>query len=197
MGKQKDTEKREQETTPAPKPEEEIVVAQAPEVGSDEEFREEQLRGAREQNLKGSNAVPEQRPQSFMTLPDHMKSEVERSNPVPEPMPSEAFERAESEAQKAKAAKNSKKERLLLGQTVRIVNHPDDLMNGRKGVIVDIEFTEQGARDARSGDPVLHNYAEVEKYIVNTRDEGQHRVECTPDQVEVLNRFALSGRDTF
>lgn len=165
----------------------------------EEQFREEQRRQAAEQNKLGANAVPEQRPQSFTEPNPSNISAVEarnRENPA-QPATLEDYDRARSKSQKSRAKRDSKRRRFLNGETVRIVAHDDELMVGRKGVITDIQFTPEGLRDARSGVPSLHDYAEVEYYTVTTRDEGPYQVQCTPKQIALIDRGSLSGRDTF
>jgi hypothetical protein len=106
-------------------------------------------------------------------------------------MDRDAYDRAASSSQAKKADKDSRTPRLLEGEAIRVVDADNDLFNGRTGAIIGVNFTPQGAADARSGDPVLHNFAEVESYTVRLRDEGDHRLTLDREQIEPINHSEM------
>jgi hypothetical protein len=141
---------------------------------SDEEFRDQQKEQAAEQNLTGENAVPEQRPQATTMMPDSQKSAFQRAREEDppadaEPMPQSAYDKANENKQARKAERESSFPHLLEGDTVRIIDHEDEVMNGRNGVIIGINYTPEGAVDA-----------------------GTHRVVCAPEEIESIGRTELA-----
>lgn len=93
----------------------------------DQAFRDEQKRQAELQGQTAENAVPEQRPQASQQfdgpphseLTEKLKEAGDPNIPVDEPMGQEAYDRADSDAQKRKAAKDSKSEGLMVGNRCR------------------------------------------------------------------------------
>lgn len=100
---------------------------------SEEEFntlRDQQRAG---QNLTDPNAVPEQRPQSFLTadtgpseLTQKLRDAGDPHEPVGEPMPKSAFDKAASDAQMKKAEKDSVTEGIHAGNGVRATAGPHE-----------------------------------------------------------------------
>ena len=162
---------------------------------TEEEFRQRQDEQAALQNLK-PGSVPDQRPNAIQEFPDSQRSDYDldrEANPPAEatPMDRDAYDRAASSSQAKKADKDSRTPRLLEGEAIRVVDADNDLFNGRTGAIIGVNFTPQGAADARSGDPVLHNFAEVESYTVRLRDEGDHRLTLDREQIEPINHSEM------
>lgn len=150
---------------------------------------------AASQNLP-AGATAETRPQAIMETPDSQKSEVQRAREAEgggnlASMPAESFTKASETEQARQADEESRTPRLIIGEPVKIIAHEDETMVGRNAVVIEIEFTDRGAADARSGDKKLHDFAEVQRYIVRTRDEGPHRVECLPEQIVAISRTNL------
>jgi hypothetical protein len=154
-------------------------------------FAEEQAALAATQNKTAEGAVPEQRPQAASS-PDpnaqhsSLRKRLEEEGALPdnEPMGKEAYDRAASEDQMKAAAKASRTPRLLNG--TRVVVGGDGPHRGRPGVIVDTRFaSDEEAARARSGEPSVSNFAEVESYTIRTRDSRTDLLDLEPDEIEV------------
>ena len=74
-------------------------------------------------------------------------------------------------------------ERLLEGAHVAIhgLRGDEAQYNGRYGAVIRVNYTPDGARDARSGDPDLARHAEVESYTVRLRDEASTILQVNPE----------------
>lgn len=152
----------------------------AEDAKSKKEFEENQRQLAREQNLP-DGAVPEVRPIASQQLTDRdLHSETflklrERGDPrggLPA-MPKAAYDKANSDAQARKAAKESRTERLYPGargyiQYEKDDDHPD---NNRAVAVVRVASYKDFSNEmlANSGTPEAR-FAEVDEYECTTRD---------------------------
>lgn len=147
-------------------------------VASTEEDREAaaEAQGVRE------GTVPEQRPQAMIVPPEEQKSELtkrleEAGDPVAnvgEAHDQEAYDRAGSDAQMRKAAKEAKTEGLMVGNAARATKGPHE---GRIFAITRI-LQEGSVGDAirrLSGSPeqVLNSPAEVEGTAIGDERDGE------------------------
>lgn len=159
-----------------------------PETLKKKEFEERQdaLRVA--QNLP-PGAVPEQRPQAFAN-PDpnaqhsQLYKDLDEAGELPgnEAMDFDAYKRAQSESQAKKAARSSKTPRLLDGARVLITKEGHE---NRPGVIIETNFKDgEAAAAARSGVPSVAMFAEVDSYVVRTRDSRTDQLTLKPDEVK-------------
>lgn len=136
------------------------------------------------QNLEGENAVPETRPQAMTVadpstvgdseLTERLKEAGDPSVGVDEPMPQEAYDRAASEAQMKKAAKNSKSEGLMMGNTAIATKGPHE---GRVFAVTRV-VTEGSVADAvrrlgGSPEQVLNHPKEVEVRAIGDERDGE------------------------
>lgn len=176
-------------SAPAPATDDPARADTADQPSEEDQWKAEQDRLRAAQNLP-EGAVPEQRPQAFAS-PDEsaMHSELflklKEADALPddEPMGFEEYQRAQSDEQMDKAAENSSRERLYPGTRVYLTKEPHD---GRPAVIMEVNFaSDQDRRNAASGIPALSNHAEVESYIVRTRDSRTDRLEVSPEDVSV------------
>jgi transcription antitermination factor NusG len=159
-------------------------MASDKESKADKEFREEQRQAARAQNQSAENAVPEQRPiaSQVSSLPESDVQQALREEGYDEPMGKEAYDRASSDAQEKKAAKEGAKESVREGQRVRITDGPYE---GSFAAVVGVTYEDATeALKARSGDPAVANYAKVAEVQVRTRGGRHDLVNLTPDQYE-------------
>lgn len=106
---------------------------QDPDELSKKEFEEQQRGMAQDQNLTNPNAVPEQRPQSFLRNEGDQDSDLtkqlRKGGALPEddkPMPHSAFKKAGSDAQMKRAAKDSKSEGIHVGNGVQATAGPHE-----------------------------------------------------------------------
>lgn len=106
----------------------------APEESTEPPPEEERAQRAADQNLP-EGAVPEQRPQaSQQTDPSDKVSELSKrlaeAGEAPEannePMPQEAYDKASSDSQMKKAAKESKSEGIMVGNMVESTKGPHE-----------------------------------------------------------------------
>lgn len=99
-----------------------------------DEFRDEQKALAAEQGLTAENAVPEQRPQASQmpnpSPPDELTQRLMDSGdaniPVEEPMDQAAYDKAGSDSQAKKSAKESVSEGIMVGNVVRATKGPHE-----------------------------------------------------------------------
>jgi hypothetical protein len=100
-----------------------------------QEFEDQMNANRIAQNMSNPNAVPEQRPQAFLSNEGTTKEsdltrrlrEAGDPNVAPEePMDHEAYKRAGSKAQMKKAAESSKSEGIMVGNGVRATDGPHE-----------------------------------------------------------------------
>lgn len=135
------------------------------------------------QNLTGENAVAEQRPQSFLVNADvesDLSKRLREEGALADdasPMPASAFERAGSESQMKKAAKDSRSEGLMVGNGARATKGPHE---GRVFAITRItEFGSQADQmNTATGSPAqLYNQpAEVEATAIGDERDGERLI---------------------
>jgi len=158
--------------------------APAEESAQVDEFRQQQLQLAREQNVQGDNAVPETRPQAFLVNDPGPKSELTKrleeaglAVTGAEPATEEDYKRAASEGQMAKAAESSVVEGAHPGSMVRATKGPHE------GRVFAVTRIIQEADDAdlirrATGDPAaLYNQPkELELRAVGDERDGEQLV---------------------
>lgn len=176
------------------------VQDQEEELSAEEQERRER---AASQNLDPDTQVPETRPQAATSggAPDGevRKRLVDVGSPLAQladgGMDQEAYDRATSDAQARKAAKQSlPPERLFPGAHCVIVNEDDDGSehNGRScsvNRVAEWESDEDRAKGT-SGDAELMLYARVKTYEVSTRDG---RAETLFVSAEHLNKVGAEN----
>jgi hypothetical protein len=171
--------------------EEDVTASTQDKKSEEQEFREEQKRQAAAQGLTGENAVPESRTPAFadstVTESDVVKRQREMGALNDEPMPKSAYDRADSDAQKSKAADSSRQEAIHVGAMVRVVDE-DSPHFGRNGAVVRAIYS-QGAYAARSGQPE-QRFIEAEEFEVRSRGDqaGDQTMMLRPDQLEIISR---------
>lgn len=155
-----------------------------------EQFRQQQSAEAALQGQPG--AVPEQRPAAFQEVSDAHQSSTfqalkESGHPLAsnEPMPKEAYDRADSDEQRRKADRASRVPTLRDGERVRITKKEPGL-EGRNAVIIQVHYSEEELqrREAGRADAA---YAEASSYVVRTRDGRTDTLELKPDEVEAVS----------
>jgi len=157
-----------------------------------EEFDQRQDQARAEQALTSPDAVPEQRPQASQQIDPSSESEVyqeEKENGDRDPMPKEAYDRANSSAQAKKAEKEQNKlgneglETLREGAKVRITDHKP--YDGAVAVVESVTYASlEDAAKARSGDPAVARFAKCSSYSLRTRGQGA-LVEVSPKEIEI------------
>lgn len=179
----------------------------AQDTGSERSFEEEQRAAAQAQGLTAENAVPEQRPQAFLTddgpphseLTERLKQAGELSD---EPMGKEAYDRASSKAQAKKAADSSQQEAAHVGSIVEITGPKDSPHVGRKLALVrvithaDVKGTLLKA--AGSPDQLYSQPKDVElKAIAGDDRDGEVVVlDLTEYEYKKINDATFHGRRT-
>lgn len=156
-------------------------------ASEEDQFRQQQAAEAAIQGQPGG--VPEQRPQAFQTPGDGHQSRTFKdlrdsghhlaNN---DPMPKSAFDKASSDSQKSKSAKESRLPTLREGAKVRITKDEPGL-KGRNAVIIQVHYgsEELARREAGRADAA---FAEPESFVVRTRDGRTDTLELNPDEVE-------------
>lgn len=150
-----------------------------------DDFRDEQKAKAQSQGMTADNAVPEQRPQSFLEMPtphSALTEKLRREGAIGHdetPMPTEAFERAASDEQKHKAAESSQHEQIHVGQMVKATKGPHD---GRFIAVTRIEaYADTGdLAVAMSGTP-------DSRFVRPQRIEGRARGDDRDGEVLILD----------
>lgn len=158
---------------------------------TDAEFEANQKKLRDEQGIKDPNAVPEQRPIASQQPSSDLDSDLtkqQREDGKFDPMPKEAYEKAEKEPTKA----SLKKERIpsvLVGQRVRII---DGEFKGNAGAVIEVRYDgPEEAAKAGSGDPEAKRFAKVASIMVRTRGGSHALVPLTPDQVENIDVLGI------
>lgn len=175
-------------TPPSAPPQEEASTNGS---SSSDEFREEQLRVAATQNLEGDNVVPERRPIASQVVDDYHQSDTylklrEEGSTLAqeEPMDQSAYDKADADSQRKKAAKAERQEVMLPASFVEITK--DGAHKGRPAAVLEVHYKDEAAeRRAALGTPEAR-FAEVDHYIVRTRDDRSDLVEVKPDEVRPL-----------
>jgi hypothetical protein len=153
--------------------------------GSD--FLEQQKQAAALQSPAEPQLVPEQRPQAAITpAPGAGVSEASKRIDAAgaKPMDQEAYDRANSDEQKAAAKEASRLPNLTEGQRVVVSgDHPEA---GRMAYIMGVHYTD-GIQDmiAKSGTGEAR-FADVDHYVLRTRDGRSDVFTATRDQVTPL-----------
>lgn len=163
-----------------------------------DEFREEQAAAAAAQNQTADNAVPEQRPIASISvdagekespLTKKLRDSGDPNVPVEEPHTQEDHDRAASDAQMKKAAKDSKSEGLMVGSRALATTGPHE---GRVFAITRIVEHGSVADAVRSfsGDPtqVLNSPKTVEGTAIGDERDGERCILNVEDNgLEKLN----------
>lgn len=170
---------------------------QAPEQGDPAEpatptFEEQQAAAAAAQSPGEPQVVPEGRPQAFQSTELKSDSQKRAEEADPGPMDQAAYDRANSDEAKAEAAKNSRTPNLLVGQRVQIIEPNSEA--GRMAYVLQIDYADgiQGML-AASGQPEAR-FAEVQDYVVRTRDGRSDILVVKPDEVKPLDDTQGWGR---
>lgn len=156
------------------------------------EFRERQQREAEAQGL-GPNSVPESRSPAFSEVPNTDSDITKRQReaglvdgPDAEPMDKSAYDRADSDAQKKKAEKDSRTEALQLADPIRVTDESSPYF-GQKGSIVRIIYDDdtlakrQGQPSQRFLEPLEFEARSVGGPV------GDQLMMLTSDQVEKID----------
>lgn len=153
-----------------------------------EEF-DQRMDQARAAQGLGENAVPEQRPAASQQIDPSQESsryKEELENGERDPMPKEAYDRAQSKSQLKKAEKAEKKlglETLREGQAVVITK--TGVFKGAVATIESVTWaSEAQALKAKSGNPAVARFAKAASYSVRTRGQGS-LVSVKPTEVEL------------
>lgn len=167
---------------------------------SAEEFRKEQQDKARAQGLTAENAVPEKRRDRAVD-----QDKGDRRSPIvkaraeaaedDQPMDKAAYDRADSDAQRKKAAKDERHEALKVADKVRVVDE-DDPNFGRTGAVVRCVFSDE-AHAMRNGQPSQRfiDPEEVEVSWVGDEAAAQNDL-MKPEQLErIIGSGGLSTRE--
>jgi hypothetical protein len=149
-----------------------------------EEFREEQRRIAASQGQTAENAVPEQRPiaSQVPSLPESDVQQALAEEGANDPMPKSAYDRAASKEQAKKAEKAGKSESTRSGQRIKITSGP---YAGSFAAVLEVNYKNfEEEQKARSGNPGLALYAEVDHVVARTRGGRHDLVSLKPDEYE-------------
>jgi len=156
------------------------------------DFREEQKAKAASQGLTSDNAVPEQRPIASQVVTDTegpiSQKLREAGQTDDEPMPESAYEKAASDSQMKKAAKESVSEPIHVGHVIRVTEGPHE---GRLGAVVRIvsykTVEDRLARTAGTREAGAH-LSQPSEIEVSTRDErGGELLIVDADDVEIAD----------
>lgn len=144
---------------------------------------------AQEENA--SQTIPEQRPTAVDGAGVAVVSESSKrldNNVAASP---EDFERADSDEAKEASKENSRFPNLVIGQRVTIIDGPEA---GRMAYVDRIEYTD-GIQQmlSASGQPEAR-FAEVENYIVRTRDGRSDTLTVDPAHIKPLDDIEGWGR---
>jgi len=160
-------------------------------ANGEDDFRKEQLAAAKDQNLQSPNAVPEQRPIASQQVAEPESETVQRLREEgelqEEPMGQEAYEKADSDSQAKKAAKESRSVPLAEGQRVKIVDGPYE---GNFGAITGVQYASVEDERLHAAGTDESRFAEVAEYQVRTRGGRHALVFLEPDQVEPVEQTA-------
>jgi hypothetical protein len=156
----------------------------------DPTFEEQQAQAAAAQSPAEPQTVPEQRPQAFTgaTLVSDSSKRLDGAPAATE----EDFKRANSDEAKKASIENSRTPNLVVGQRV-VITEPNPEA-GRMAYVLQIAYADgiQGML-ANSGTPEAR-FAEVESYVLRTRDGRTDTLDVPPDQVKPLDDIAGWGR---
>lgn len=160
----------------------------------EEQFREEQRRLAASQNLTGENVVPEKRPIASQEKTDYHESDEyvklrdrEDALAQQEPMGKEAYDRADSDSQRKKADKASRNEVMPAASFVKVI---DGDYEGRVGAVIEVHYKDEAAeRQAALGTPEAR-FAEVDHYLIRTRDGRNDLLSVKPEEVQAVRQSA-------
>lgn len=158
-------------------------------VASQPSFEEQQALAAANQSPGETQVVPEVRPQAFMGTDKVSEASKRLDNNVPPTQ--EEYDAANSDENVAAAAAASRMPNLLVGQRVQITDGPE---KGRMAYVLQVLYTTglQGML-ANSGQPEAR-FAEVDEYVVRTRDGRSDILSLKPDQVSALDDIQGWGR---
>lgn len=138
--------------------------------------------------------VPETRPQTFTQPDPSTQSDASKRAAAADPGPptQEMYDRANSDEAKEAANEAGRTPNLLVGQRIVITgDHPEA---GRMAHVVAIEYVD--GINALLGNSATSEarFAEVEDYIVRTRDGRSDLLTVTPEQVKPLEPEQGWGR---
>lgn len=138
--------------------------------------------------------VPEQRPQVFTgPIPGHDSDSAKRAAAAAAPAATqEDYDRANSDEAKEAATAAGRLPNFLVGQRVQIVgDHPEA---GRMAHVTAIEYA--SGVDALLGTSATPEarFAEVEDYVIRTRDGRSDLLTATADQLKPLDTIQGWGR---
>lgn len=183
--------------TPPPDP----AAAQGPDITTDspatppapeapQTIQEQMAAAAAAQSPAEPQVVPEQRPQAFIS-PTGGISEASKRLDTNVPPTQEEIDVANSDEAKAASAANSLTPRLYEGQRVTFVSGPEV---GRMAYVVSVAYKDAIQEMIASHGGVNARFAEVECYILRTRDGRTDTLVATPDQIRPLDDIEGWGR---
>jgi hypothetical protein len=168
-----------------------------------QEFREEQKATASAQGLDQDHAVPESRPQAFLSPSGAAESALtqrmreEGALPSDEPMPKSAYDAAADETRQKKTAQQGRKEAAHIGTVVRVLSGPHRDRQGAVLRVVSYPTIEDRMRKAAGNED--SDYIAPKEVEVSFRGDGRdgERTVLNLEDIdyEVLRDFeAFKGR---
>lgn len=162
--------------------------SEAEKAAEEAAFQESLRAEAAAQGVDGG-VVPEQRPQAF-TQGTHVSESSKRLD-NPELPTKEGYDRANSDEAKEASQKNSRTPRLYDGQRVEITGGPE---KGRMAHIVRSEYKDGVQAMVAQAGIGESRFAQVDKYIVRTRDGRSDVLQVNPEHVTPLDDIEGWGR---
>lgn len=163
------------------------TTSKPPEVEETEETKEKS-----EQQLAaeaGDKEIPEQRPAGFEGVDKVSDASVRIDNN--EPATQDDFDRANSDEQKQAAAESSRTPILIVGQRVTIIDGPEV---GRMGYVLSINYVDALNAMLANSPHSERRFAEVESYVVRTRDGRSDTLSLKPSEIRPLDDIEGWGR---
>lgn len=153
------------------------------------DFTKQQAEAAAAQSPAELQTVPEQRPQAFDG--DNVVSETSTRLDSNTPATQEDYDRADSDKAKKDSIKNSRSPRLYEGQRVTFIDGPE---KGRMGFVQSVVFTDAVQQMMASTGIPEARFAEVQSYIIRTRDGRSDVISAKPEEVKPLDDIEGWGR---
>jgi hypothetical protein len=171
------------------KAEEALAEAEQEEVVADEEFEEELAVEAAAQSQEERQVVPERRPQAFLGAMGGDSAAGKRAAArAAKAMGPEEYAAAEPK----EGESEGRARRLYPGQRVVIIAPNEEA--GRMAFVQTINYTDALQELLASSGTPEASFAEVESYIVQTRDGRSDLLDVLPSEVEPLETIGGWGR---